>query len=266
MKERGIHNPNCPKMGLMHLYAESDHRRCGMARASSKWNWNLVKAELGHPRRVTHRIRDPHFIYGRPGERGALGVKEVIEHPETVAAPPQERYGADFKKMNKAAAIHHYCKANEQRTARERFFCHIQPKKVLNTTWKLPSDNNPNHRYGISHPGDGNFETLIAGGYQDDWVDMNEYFKSRYPEKHAEAPRRMEVITNKTFELSKDFIRDKFHSQAPPKKRFILSRFQNVPKRIDNYNYTELNRAPPYHKPHGCGGRHAPPPGGIYKI
>lgn len=113
---------------------------------------------------------------------------------------------------------------------------------------------------------DGNFETLIAGGYQDDWVDMNEYFKSRYPEKHAEAPRRMEVITNKTFELSKDFIRDKFHSQAPPKKRFILSRFQNVPKRIDNYNYTELNRAPPYHKPHGCGGRHAPPPGGIYKI
>lgn len=85
MKERGIHNPNCPKMGLMHLYAESDHRRCGMARASSKWNWNLVKAELGHVITSTFPI--------------------VIEHPETVAAPPQERYGADFKKMNKAAAI-----------------------------------------------------------------------------------------------------------------------------------------------------------------
>lgn len=38
-------------------------------------------------------------------ESHLLGVCTVIEHPETVAAPPQERYGADFKKMNKAAAI-----------------------------------------------------------------------------------------------------------------------------------------------------------------
>ena len=31
---------------------------------------------LVQPRRVTHKIYDPKFIYGRPNERGALGVKE----------------------------------------------------------------------------------------------------------------------------------------------------------------------------------------------
>lgn len=110
-------------------------------------------------RRATHRIRDPLFIYGKPGDRGALGVKEgawpkmimfwngldlwgevslrklkfhhmkfflqsktkswgmkayhspqlvmrtVIVHLETVAPSAEERYGPDFKKMNKAAAI-----------------------------------------------------------------------------------------------------------------------------------------------------------------
>jgi len=46
-------------MGLLHLYAESDNPRCGMTRQSSKWNWNLVKAELGHVKTSTLLIPLP---------------------------------------------------------------------------------------------------------------------------------------------------------------------------------------------------------------
>lgn len=35
-------------MGLMHVYAESDEPRVCLVRESSKHNYNLVKAELGH--------------------------------------------------------------------------------------------------------------------------------------------------------------------------------------------------------------------------
>ncbi|KAG0631442.1 hypothetical protein M758_1G253700 [Ceratodon purpureus] len=191
-------------------------------------------------------------------------MRTVIVHLETVAAPLKERYGPDFRKMNKAAAIHHYCRSNEQRAARERFYYHLQPKNQLNTKWKLPSDNNPNHRYGLSHPSDVNFSMLVGNGYGDEWIDMNQYFASKYPERYTEAPSRMEVITNKATEMSKHFIRSRIN-RPPPKKRFILSRFQNVPKRIDNENQTPLNRSPPFHKFYGIPGQNRPPCG-IHKI
>ena len=35
-------------MGLLHVYAETDNPRACLVRESSKQNYNLVKAELGH--------------------------------------------------------------------------------------------------------------------------------------------------------------------------------------------------------------------------
>lgn len=111
---------------------------------------------------------------------------------------------------------------------------------------------------------DGDFNAIIGNGYADAWVDMNEHFKSKHPERYSEAPGRMEVITNKATELSKQFTRFRT-SRSPPKKRFILSRFQNVPKRIDNENKTLFNRQPPYHKFYGIAGCDRPPCG-IHRI
>lgn len=96
------------------------------------------------------------------------------------------------------------------------------------------------------------FEKLIAGGFQDEWIKMNEYFKSKHPEKYTEAPNRMEVMSNRANDLFYRVTRSRLN-RPPPKKRFILSKFQNVPKRIDNENKTPLNRGPPYHKTYGCG-------------
>nr|PNR55182.1 hypothetical protein PHYPA_006077 [Physcomitrium patens] len=289
-------------MGFMHCYAESDNRRCGVTRKSSKWNWNLVKADIGHVisvamndplrrysswsveklasvelapnlllhwgRRVTQKIRDPRFIYGKPNERDAIGVKEVIVHIETAPASYDHLYGPDFKEMNKLAAINNYCRSNEQRAARERFAIKIKPKHTLNTNWRLPSDANPNHRYGLSFPlyvillthhkeekmsmpCDGDFNTLIGGGYQDEWIEMNEYFKSKYPDRYMESTAHLEIINdNKATKLQQQFVKNKLHP-PPPKQRFILSRFQNVKKKIDNHNPIPLNRDPPYHKFYG---------------
>lgn len=235
----------------MHCYAESDNRRCGVTRKSSKWNWNLVKADIGHGRRVTQKIRDPRFIYGKPNERDAIGVKEVIVHIETAPASYDHLYGPDFKEMNKLAAINNYCRSNEQRAARERFAIKIKPKHTLNTNWRLPSDANPNHRYGLSFPFDGDFNTLIGGGYQDEWIEMNEYFKSKYPDRYMESTAHLEIINdNKATKLQQQFVKNKLHP-PPPKQRFILSRFQNVKKKIDNHNPIPLNRDPPYHKFYG---------------
>jgi hypothetical protein len=96
------------------------------------------------------------------------------------------------------------------------------------------------------------FEKLIAGGFQDEWIEMNAYFKSKHPERYREAPNRMEVISNRANDLFYRVTRMRLN-RPPPKKRFILSKFQNVPKRIDNENKTPLNRGPPYHKIFGCG-------------
>lgn len=113
---------------------------------------------------------------------------------------------------------------------------------------------------------DGEFKFLIGGGYQDAWVDMNEYFKDKYPERYTEPPRHMEVITNKATEIQKQFTRARI-SRPPPKKRFILSRFLKVSKRIDNENPTPLNRKPPFHKFYGIRGMsNQPPPCGIHRI
>ncbi|KAG0621101.1 hypothetical protein M758_4G269200 [Ceratodon purpureus] len=240
-------------MGLMHIYAELDNPRCGMTRKSSKYNWNLVKAELGHVRRITQKIRDPLFIYGKPGDRGALGVKEVIVHMENVPPSQDDRYGPDFKKMNKIAAINHYTKSYEQRAARERFYFHIKPKHTLNTKWRLPSDKNPNHRYGLSIPGEGGFAQLIGGAYQDEWIEMNEYFKSKYPDKFTEPPARNEIISNRATDMQQQVVRNRLHP-LPPKPRFILSRFKNVSKKIDMVNNTPLKRTGPFHTFYGIKG------------
>jgi hypothetical protein len=111
---------------------------------------------------------------------------------------------------------------------------------------------------------DGSFDAIIGNGYSDAWIDMNQYFASKYPERYTEAPARMGVITNKATELSKSFVRSRIH-RPPPKKRFVLSRFQNVPKRIDNENQTPLNRSPPFHKFYGIPRQNNKVPCGIHK-
>ncbi|KAH9564002.1 hypothetical protein CY35_04G002200 [Sphagnum magellanicum] len=239
-------------MGLMHIYAESDRPRLGMVRDSSNKNWNLVKAELGQPRRVTHNIGDSKFIYGRPNERNALGVREVIVHIHQVPNSLDQKYGPDFKAMNKTAVIKHYCRANEQRAAREQFYCRIQPKHTLMTRTKLPSDRNPHHIYGVEYPGDPPFHQIIGGGFQNEWIDMNKYLKVKHPQSYNHVEQRFEVITNKATNLQYHFTRRKL-SPPPRKQRFILSKFKNVPKRIDNENKTPLNRNPPFHPFYGTG-------------
>jgi hypothetical protein len=44
---------------------------------------------------------------------------------------------------------------------------------------------------------DESFDAIIGNGYGDAWIDINQYFASKYPERYTEAPSRMEVITNK---------------------------------------------------------------------
>ena len=101
---------------------------------------------------------------------------------------------------------------------------------------------------------DGGFEQIIGGEYQAAWIEMNEYFKSKYPDRYTEPPARMEVISNRATDMQQQGVRNRL-KPLPPKPRFILSRFKNVAKKIDTVNNTPFpKRTGPYHKFYGIKG------------
>lgn len=85
---------------------------------------------------------------------------------------------------------------------------------------------------------------------------MNEYFKSRYPERYTEPPARPDILSNRATKMQQLVVRNRLHP-PPAKPRFILSRFQNVPKKIDMVNNTPLKRTGPYHTFYGIKGANA---------
>lgn len=82
---------------------------------------------------------------------------------------------------------------------------------------------------------------------------MNEYFKSKYPERYTEPPARAGIVTNKATDLLHEVIRNRLEP-APAKPRFMLSRFENASKKVDNENKTPLKRQGPYHTFYGIKG------------
>jgi hypothetical protein len=95
------------------------------------------------------------------------------------------------------------------------------------------------------------FAHLLHGAYQNEWIDMNNYFKSKHPENFCLEIPKFTRTSTKGVDLYYQANRKKFHPK-PNKERFILTRFKNVARRVDNYNNTPLKREGPYHVFYGC--------------
>ncbi|CAK9868551.1 unnamed protein product [Sphagnum jensenii] len=180
---------------------------------------------------------------------------EVIVHRDFVQSPEDNHACPNFLAMNKIAAIKHFTNAKDQKFAREHFYVPLRPRHTLMLRTKLPSDKNPHHQYGAPSLRDEPFAHLLHGAYQNEWSDMNNYFKSKHPENFCLEVPKFTRTSTKGVDLYYQANRKKFHPK-PSKERFILTRFKNVAKQIDNYNSMPLKREGPYHVFYGCHAQH----------
>ena len=79
---------------------------------------------------------------------------------------------------------------------------------------------------------------IMEHGYSDEWINMNRQHQHFCAEQKPNF--KCPVWTNSA-KLKFRETANKMHLN-PPKERFIISRFKNVPKKIDNYNPTPLKR------------------------
>ncbi|KAL2609943.1 hypothetical protein R1flu_028516 [Riccia fluitans] len=85
---------------------------------------------------------------------------------------------------------------------------------------------------------------IMTNAYANDRFDMNNYLKSIHPEPFGYITPSMEVQPTKASLLRVEAAK-KMKSKPVIKERFIMKKFQNVPKRIDDENLTALLRDHP---------------------
>lgn len=90
---------------------------------------------------------------------------------------------------------------------------------------------------------------VLEGAYGNEWIQMNLVYQREFPVYDPLDPEYLvhkytNPKTNKTTQLITHYCRARMLPKEL-KDRFIISRFRNTPKRIDNYNNTPLNRNRP---------------------
>ncbi|KAL3679579.1 hypothetical protein R1sor_022535 [Riccia sorocarpa] len=225
-------------------YDELDHPRVGAVREGSLKDPLLVKHELGKVKRSTYDLPDKRFIYGYCNERNPEGVKDVIQHRENERNVEASLLGANWIAMNKLATKKNCATSPEVRRCREMNYIRLLPRTKLANRFKLPSEIDPNHTYGIQGVRDIPMESIMTNAYANDWIDMNNYLKSLHPEPFGYVTPSMEVQPTKASLLRADAAQ-KMKSKPVTKERFVMKKFQNVPKRVDDENTTALLRDHP---------------------
>ncbi|KAG6540884.1 hypothetical protein Mapa_017759 [Marchantia paleacea] len=146
--------------------------------------------------------------------------------------------------MNKLATKKNCATSPEVRKCREANYIRLLPRTKLANRFKLPSEINPNHVYGIQGVRDIPMESIMTQAYANEWIEMNRYLKSIHPEPFGYVPPSM-VVQPTHASLLRVEAAKKLRRKSVTKERFTMKKFQNVPKRIDNKNTTSLLRDHP---------------------
>eukprot|EP01018_Ginkgo_biloba_P011152 Gb_12415 [translate_table: standard] len=233
------------------IYDECEHPRMGVVRESYAKNPLMVKPKLGTVKRVTQDIHDEDYIYGVITEFGTEGAKEVMVHEEPLPQEMRVKRGPDFMAMNKAATMSNCVKASDQRQFREENRIPLHVKRlplpecgcVQKKTPNLPSDKNPDFVYGRPVQREEPITNIVKQAYANDWIKMNMAHQHEFGKETLPGCRRLTAKTTKSTELYARTQQEKTIVESqPPSERFILSKFKNIPSKIDNIQTTPLQR------------------------
>ncbi|MCO5577193.1 hypothetical protein L7F22_031017 [Adiantum nelumboides] len=225
------------------VYAENDRPRMGAIRRSFQKNVLLVKPKLGTTKKPTTDIPDEEWIYGVCNEFDEEGVQEVLVHKENVPDLEKQR-GPDILSMNKLAAIRHVPKACQQRAFRKEHLIrlHISRRVGKSPSAKLPSEIDPNYIYGRPGEQDEQMWKVMQHGFADEWIKLNLDHQHEFLQPYKTGKPRSCKELPWTCKATAIYFRNNPESKPICKAPFKLSRFKNVPKKIDNYNPTPLQR------------------------
>ncbi|EFJ33343.1 hypothetical protein SELMODRAFT_407069 [Selaginella moellendorffii] len=217
-------------------YDESDHPRMGNVRSSSAKDEILIKPKLGAGKRCTRDLPSDNFIYGVLNEYSPT-VKELMVFRENVPDPSAAK-GTDLRAMNKKAPKMKVTRADEQRMYRREHPIKLKVKQRLANVAPLPSVVNPDHVYGTPLERGDSMDEVIRYAYGNDFIRMN---TQHHHDFQVIRPVFVPVKNNKTTDMR--IIRWFCWRNPPrPKQRFVISKFKNVPHKIDNVQKIPLLR------------------------
>ncbi|KAH7441511.1 hypothetical protein KP509_03G041200 [Ceratopteris richardii] len=147
--------------------------------------------------------------------------------------------------MNKLAAIRHVSRACQQRPFRKKHLIrlHISRRVGKSPSAKLPSEIDPNYIYGRPGEQDEEMWKVMQHGYGDEWIRMNMEHQHRFPKPFkTKKPSSCKDLFWTTKVKAIYYKNCPAYNEQPQKVPFKISRFKNVPKRIDNYNPIPLKR------------------------
>ncbi|XP_024521320.1 cilia- and flagella-associated protein 77 [Selaginella moellendorffii] len=209
----------------------------GTVRKSFQTNSLLLKPRLGAVKKPTQDLPEPNYIYGVCNDLEAEGVREVMTHREHIPDPDAIN-GPDLIQMNRLATIAHIVKAPGIRPFRKNHYCPLPVSQRVGTPPPLPSEKNPYHVYGCRGEKNEDMGKVMKNGYADEWIKLQMFHQHKY-----NLPRICFIPpkTNKATVMSAHACFHRMHPN-PPSPRFVLSKFKNVPHKIDNVQPIPLKR------------------------
>ncbi|GAQ79831.1 hypothetical protein KFL_000390210 [Klebsormidium nitens] len=228
----------------------SGEPRLGVTRKTQEWNAMLIRPEIGKVRKPTRKLPGQEHAYGINMVQDPENAKEVTMVWKEHEPNPDNKPGPDFMAMNLASIKSECTTASETRIFRETHDIRIKQGSPTKTRREplIPSDYNPEHVYGRSTlvrtyaekqwlSCDTPIKKLIQNDYGDEWIRMNEARQEELNRQHEKVPPKTTRAALGHASKAKLVA-----EQQQPKERFVLSKFKNVPTKIDNKQTLPLQR------------------------
>ncbi|MCO5572126.1 hypothetical protein L7F22_025877 [Adiantum nelumboides] len=140
--------------------------------------------------------------------------------------------------------LSHVPKACQQRAFRKKHLIrlHISRRVGKSPSAKLPSEIDPNYIYGRPGEQDEQMWKVMQHGFADEWIKLNLDHQHEFLQPYKSGKPRSCKELPWTCKATAIYFRNNPEFKPICKAPFKLSRFKNVPKKIDNYNPTPLIR------------------------
>eukprot|EP00164_Ancoracysta_twista_P005290 GFYU01007242.1.p1 GENE.GFYU01007242.1~~GFYU01007242.1.p1 ORF type:complete len:215 (-),score=68.44 GFYU01007242.1:282-926(-) len=210
---------------------DEDPRKFRTYRKSQQTNAMLIQYPLGKCKPTTYDLPSDQFTYGKPNPPPE-GAAQVIQMWKAHVPNPQAAPGRDFVGLNKASAKKGAVTAKDTAAFRKDHDIrkrHGYSSKVTGQT--LPSDKNPGFTYGCASRPSTAVDKVLNHSFQRNWVTQQETRFER--ERDHVQDTKKEKIRKSHEMIEKVQAHHHAEQQKAEKPLFKLSRFQNVPSRLN---------------------------------
>lgn len=207
-------------------------------RAQAK-NAVLVKDDVGRAKATCYDLPREAHAYGRAEPADMEGAREVTMHwAAHVPRPKPDGDCQDFKKINKMASKAKVTNAKQLKEFKSQTDVRVMPPAASGPPPKvIPSDVIPSFAYGRKSRPSTPIASVIGSQYSLEYEEILSMAYDGYEQQKAAMDGKTKVRLTKAAKMNiagarrtrADLIRAE---TEPPKEKFTMKKFQNVPSRI----------------------------------